>query len=306
MKYGFVLPCGDARTAADFAYDAEQAGWDGFFVYEPVWGIDAWVSLAAAAMRTERIRLGTDLTPLSRMRPWKLASETATLDNLSNGRVILVVGLGAIDTGFAEFGEVTDRKTRAELLDEGLDILNGLWRGQPFSYDGKHYQVKPTEFMPPPPPVQQPRIPIWTVGAWPRPKSMRRVLRCDGILPVVMSDDRQWGDVTPDVIREIRAFGGCLRRQALAGRVVFRRDVQLLHQGQRLLVDRGVILHHLLGKGANVRILRDRQRLLAGLDVERTRGVRDVRDLRIGRLGALRKRRRRRKCQRRGYENTSK
>ena len=111
MKYGFVLPVGDARTAADFAYDAEQAGWDGFFVWETVWGIDAWVSLTAAAMRTERIRLGTDLTPLSRMRPWKLASETATLDHLSNGRVILAVGLGAIDTGFAAFGEVTDRKT---------------------------------------------------------------------------------------------------------------------------------------------------------------------------------------------------
>jgi hypothetical protein len=206
MKYGFVLPCGDARTAADFAHDAEQAGWDGFFVWEPVWGIDAWVALTAAAMRTECIRLGTDLTPLSRMRPWKLASETATLDNLSNGRVILAVGLGAIDTGFAEFGEVTDRRTRAELLDEGLDILTGLWRGQPFSYDGKHYQIRPTEFMPPPPPVQQPRIPIWTVGAWPRPKSMRRVLRCDGILPCVMGDDREWGDVTPDVIREIRAF----------------------------------------------------------------------------------------------------
>jgi alkanesulfonate monooxygenase SsuD/methylene tetrahydromethanopterin reductase-like flavin-dependent oxidoreductase (luciferase family) len=206
MKYGFVLPAGDARTAADFAHDAEQAGWDGFFVYEAVWGIDAWVSLTAAAMRTERIRLGTDLTPLSRMRPWKLASETATLDNLSNGRVILAVGLGAIDTGFAEFGEVTDRKTRAELLDEGLDILTGLWRGQPFSYDGKHYQIRPTEFMPPPPPVQQPRIPIWTVGAWPRPKSMRRVLRCDGILPSVIEDGGQWRDTTPDDIRAIRAF----------------------------------------------------------------------------------------------------
>ena len=206
MKYGFVLPCGDARTAADFAYDAEQAGWDGFFVWEPVWGIDAWVALTAAAMRTERIRLGTDLTPLSRMRPWKLASETATLDNLSNGRVILAVGLGAVDTGFGEFGEVTDRKTRAELLDEGLDILNGLWRGQPFSYDGKHYQIKPTEFMLPPPPVQQPRIPIWTVGAWPRPKSMQRVLRCDGILPCVIGDDRQMRDVTPDDIRAIKAF----------------------------------------------------------------------------------------------------
>ena len=119
MKYGFVLPHGDARTAADFAQAAEQAGWDGFFVWEPVWGIDAWVSLTAAAMCTQRIRLGTLLTPLSRMRPWKLASETATLDQLSNGRVILAVGLGAIESGFESFGEVTDRKTRAELLDEG-------------------------------------------------------------------------------------------------------------------------------------------------------------------------------------------
>src|SRR3990170_7309078 len=105
MKYGFVLPFGDARQAADLAAAAEQAGWDGFFVWEPVWGIDAWVCLTAAAMRTERIKLGTMLTPPSRMRPWKLASEAATLDNLSNGRVILAVGLGAVDTGFAEFGE---------------------------------------------------------------------------------------------------------------------------------------------------------------------------------------------------------
>src|SRR6478672_1770447 len=103
MKYGFVLPSGDARTAAEFAEAAEQAGWDGFFVWEPVWGVDAWIALTAAAMRTERIRLGTMITPLSRMRPWKLASETATLDRLSNGRVILAVGLGAIDSGFVNF-----------------------------------------------------------------------------------------------------------------------------------------------------------------------------------------------------------
>ena len=171
MKYGFVFPGGDARTAAEFAQAAEEAGWDGFFVWEPVWGVDAWVSLAAAAMVTQRIRLGTMITPLSRMRPWKLASETATLDRLSNGRVILSVGLGALDSGFAAFGEVTDRVMRAELLDEGLELLTRLWAGMPVRFEGKHYQVDVNEenFLtpPPPPPVQQPRIPIWVVGAWP-------------------------------------------------------------------------------------------------------------------------------------------
>jgi hypothetical protein len=206
MKYGLVLPTGDARTTADYARDAEQAGWDGFFVWEPVWGIDAWVSLTAAAMQTERIWLGTMLTPLSRMRPWELASKAATLDHLSNGRVILSVGLGAIDTGFEEFGEVTDRKTRAELLDEGLDILTGLWRGQPFSYDGKHYKIKETKFYPPPPPVQQPRIPIWVVGAWPRMKSMRRVLRYDGLLPAVQDEKGQWQLPTAENLRAMKAF----------------------------------------------------------------------------------------------------
>lgn len=206
MKYGFVLPYGDARTAAELAYVAERAGWDGFFVWEPVWGIDAWVSLAAAAMRTERIRLGTLLTPLSRMRPWKLASETATLDHLSDGRVILAVGLGAVDTGFETFGEVADRKTRAELLDEGLEILTGLWHGQPFSYAGKHYQVKEATFYPPPPPVQQPRIPIWMTGAWPRMKSMRRVARYDGLLPDVLGDDGQRRPPTPEDIRAMKAW----------------------------------------------------------------------------------------------------
>jgi alkanesulfonate monooxygenase SsuD/methylene tetrahydromethanopterin reductase-like flavin-dependent oxidoreductase (luciferase family) len=201
MKYGFVLPYGDARTAAELAQAAEHAGWDGFFVWEPVWGIDAWVCLSAAAMLTEHIRLGTMLSPISRMRPWKLASETATLDHLSRGRVILSVGLGALDTGFEEFGEVTGRKTRAELLDEGLEILTGLWKGQPFSYHGKHYRVCPTSFMLPPPPVQQPRIPIWVVGAWNYPRSMKRVLRYDGLLPYIPGEE-----LTPAAIRDMKAY----------------------------------------------------------------------------------------------------
>ena len=100
MRFGYVLPGGSARFASEAASLAEDKGWDGFFVWEPVWGVDAWISLSAAAMVTQRIRLGTMISPLSRMRPWKIASETATLDQLSDGRVILSVGLGALETGF--------------------------------------------------------------------------------------------------------------------------------------------------------------------------------------------------------------
>ncbi len=220
MKYGFVLPYGDAHIAADFAYEAEQAGWDGFFVWETVWGYDAWMLLTAAAMRTQRIRLGTMITPISRMRPWELASKTVTLDHLSQGRVILSVGLGAIDTGFAEFGEVTDRKTRSELLDEGLDILTGLWHGQPFNYDGMHYHIKETKFYPPPPPIQQPRIPIWVVGAWPKNKSMQRVLRYDGLLPNVMDANGQHSQMTPDHVREMKAYIHANRRASTSFDIV--------------------------------------------------------------------------------------
>jgi len=206
VRTGVNLPFGDPRVASEVARDAEQAGWDGFFVFEPLWGFDAWVSLAAAAMATERIRLGTMLSPLSRMRPWKMASETMSLDHLSNGRAILSVGLGALDTGFEAFGEVTDRRERAELLDEALDIITGLWRGQPFAYEGKHYRVAPTSFMPPPPPVQEPRIPIWVVGAWPSERSMRRVLRYDGLLPNVLDESGKPRLLTPDDVSAMRAY----------------------------------------------------------------------------------------------------
>jgi hypothetical protein len=206
MNYGFVFPAFDALLAVNYAIEAENAGWDGFFVSEPVWGIDAWVTLAAIAMRTQRIRLGTMLSPISRMRPWKLASETVTLDILSAGRVILSVGLGALDTGFEAFGEVTDRKTRAELMDEGLDILEGLWHGQPFSYAGQHYKIHESSFFPPPPPLQKPRIPVWVVGAWNYPKSMNRVLKWDGLIPMKIVPGEQFVSISPQDIREMKAY----------------------------------------------------------------------------------------------------
>lgn len=212
MKYGFVSPLGEVKDILNLAVEAEVAGWDGFFMAEPVWGVDPWVTLGAAAVLTQRIRLGTMLTPVSIRKPWKLAAESATLDQLSGGRVILSVGLGAPDTGFACFGEAVDRKLRAELLDEGLDILMGLWQGQPFNYQGRHYQVKETSFYPAPPPVQKPRIPVWAVGAWPSEKSMARVLRCDGLLPAKLSDrpdpasGSRAGQATPDDIRAMKTY----------------------------------------------------------------------------------------------------
>ncbi|MBO0889508.1 MAG: LLM class flavin-dependent oxidoreductase [Acidothermales bacterium] len=201
MRYGFVLPYMDVHAVPRLAAAAEKAGWDAFFVWECLYGIDAWVSLGAAAMTTSRIRLGTMLTPPSRMRPWKLASETLTLDVLSEGRVQLAVGLGAPDTGVAEFGEVTDRRTRAELMDESLDIMTRLWTGKPFSYDGKHYHLRPNPFpLVPPRPVQQPRIPIWVVGLWDSRGSMARVAGYDGIVPVVREDGPR---ASPAVVTEI-------------------------------------------------------------------------------------------------------
>lgn len=212
MKHGFVFPIGQARTAAEFAREAELAGWDGFFVWEPVWGEDAWVMLAACAMVTDKIRLGTLLTPVSRRRPWKLAMETATVDRLSNGRLILSVGLGAVheNSGWEEFGEVTDKKLRAERMDEGLDIITGLWKGQPFTYAGKHYQVKAyTDNYPGPPaplpPAQKPRIPIWVVGAVNRERSLRRILKYDGFVPTLVvganTTPQEGSSYTPEQLR---------------------------------------------------------------------------------------------------------
>jgi alkanesulfonate monooxygenase SsuD/methylene tetrahydromethanopterin reductase-like flavin-dependent oxidoreductase (luciferase family) len=182
MQAGIVISTGTAREFADLAVAAEVAGWDAIFTWEAVWGPDAWVTLTAAAMVTERIRLGTMLTPLPRIRPWELAGKIATLDALSGGRVQLAVGLGALHEGWLAFERDEGRRVRAEKLDEGLAVYDGLMRGQPFSFTGTHYQVTPTDFMPPPPPVQRPRVPVWVVGAYPSVKSLGRAARWDGLL----------------------------------------------------------------------------------------------------------------------------
>jgi hypothetical protein len=200
MRYGFVLPGGTAREELEQAVLAERAGWDGVFVWEASYGVDAWTLLGAIGQATTRLRLGTMLTPLPWRRPWKVASQALTLDQLTGGRAILAVGLGAVDTALGSTGEQTDRRIRAELLDEGIDLVAGLWEGR-MRFAGRHYQVDLEalrDLHEIAGPVRRPRIPIWVVGAWPRPKSMRRVLRCDGLLPVRMGD----GQATrPDDVR---------------------------------------------------------------------------------------------------------
>ena len=199
MRFGFVVPWADAQEVGDLAEAAERSGWDGLFVWEPVWGVDAWVALGLAAVRTTKIRLGTLLTPPSRRRPWELAGQVATVDRISAGRVTLSVGLGAIESGFEAFGEECDRRRRAELMDECLDIVCGLWSGQPFSYDGKHYRVRPTDFPAIGEVVQQPRVPIWCVGALGRPRSMERARRWDGVIPQVLENGEGRQPTLPEV-----------------------------------------------------------------------------------------------------------
>ena len=182
-RCGVVLPAGTAAEQVELAVQAEAAGWDGVFVWEAAYGPDAWTMLAAMAARTSRVRLGTMLTPLPWRRPWKVASQVAALDQISGGRAVLAVGVGATDTDLPDTGEVTDLRGRADLLDEGIDLIRTLWDGGR-SYHGAHYRFQTGRFDlgAAARPVQD-RIPIWVVGVWPRPKSMRRVLRCDGLIP---------------------------------------------------------------------------------------------------------------------------
>lgn len=216
MRYGLTLPNGgiaaDARTLGELALIAEEAGWDGVFLedyivwqgHEDVPTYDPWIALAVMAERTRRIRLGTTVTPLSRRRPWKVAREAVTLDHLSGGRFILGVGAGDVnDQGFGRVGEETDLKRRAGMLDEALDILVGLWSGQPFSYHGAHYQIEEMTLLPTP--VQTPRIPIWIGGNWPHRGVIRRAARWDGFVGgKAHAEDVDWR-LTPDEVRALIA-----------------------------------------------------------------------------------------------------
>ena len=211
MQSGLIVQMtgvlGYPQPLVRLARDAEAAGWDGFFIWDVFRGdaqvptpvVDSWITLAAIATATERIRIGPMVTPLPRRRPWKLARESASLDHLSGGRLILGVGIGDQPSEFSRFGEEADARVRGRMLDEGLEVLTGLWSGEPFSFSGEYYQIEHALLLPRP--LQQPRIPIWVGGTWPRKPSFRRAARWDGVFP-----GSQRGNLTLEELHDMRAF----------------------------------------------------------------------------------------------------
>jgi alkanesulfonate monooxygenase SsuD/methylene tetrahydromethanopterin reductase-like flavin-dependent oxidoreductase (luciferase family) len=178
----------DARLIADLAARTEAAGWDGWFLWdhvvhlagdEPV--VDPWMALTVAATATSRIRLGTLVTPVPRRRPWNLARQAATLDQISGGRAVLGVGIGSVRTAeFRDFGEETDLRRRASMLDEGLELMADLWRGETVHHQGEHFRVDGVRFRPVP--VQDP-LPVWVGAVWPHRRPLRRAARWQGVFP---------------------------------------------------------------------------------------------------------------------------
>jgi alkanesulfonate monooxygenase SsuD/methylene tetrahydromethanopterin reductase-like flavin-dependent oxidoreductase (luciferase family) len=198
MRFSINIPnfgdFADAEVVAKLASATEDAGWDALFVWDHVvhdkqarqsFG-DPWMLLTAAALATTRIKLGPMVTPVPRRRPQQLARQVSTLDNLSGGRVIFGAGLGGpIEDEYGSFGEPTDPRLLAEQLDEGLDLLDRYWSGEPVTHEGRHYQARDVTLLPRP--VQRPRVPVWIGGFWPHRRPMRRAARWDGPIPLFES-----------------------------------------------------------------------------------------------------------------------
>ncbi|MFL5738248.1 MAG: LLM class flavin-dependent oxidoreductase [Actinomycetota bacterium] len=215
MRFGLSVQnfgtYGDPALLADLARDAEAAGWDGFFVWDHLLRGDApvadpWISLAAIAVATERVRIGPMVTPLPRRRPWQVARQAVTLDHLSDGRVTLGVGLGSSpQMEFAPFGEATQNAERAAVADEALEIITCLWTGDPVDARGR-FMLRGARSLPLP--VQRPRIPIWVAGNWPNRGPLRRAARYDGVFPQRIATDPDDWMLSPDDVRAVLAVVG--------------------------------------------------------------------------------------------------
>lgn len=216
MRLGVYLPLfedfADPRRAADLAATAEEAGWDGLFVWDHLLASamavgEAWTTLAAIAVATSRISIGALVTPLARRRPWTLARQISAVDRLSGGRLVAGVGLG--DDGwkeFSSFGEVLEPRARGLVLDESLEILQGLLSGKPVQYQGARYTVDSAPFLPLP---AQDRVPIWAACAWPNRKPLARAARLQGCFPIFPGSGQR---PAPPDIADLTAVRGELRR----------------------------------------------------------------------------------------------
>lgn len=212
MRFALHVPnFAEPHELIDLGVAAEQAGWDGVLLWDHLYGgpnfpvpvADPWVVLGALAGRTERIRLGTAITPLARRRPQKVAREAVTVDRLSNGRMLLGVGLGNPPADeYAAFGEPSDARAIARRLDEALEVVAGLWTGAPFDHDGDHFTVRRARFLPAP--VQQPRIPVWAACLTPHRTPLTRAARWDGVVLANHTDDGGVDPVSGEHLRSAR------------------------------------------------------------------------------------------------------
>ena len=214
LSYGIFLPpfaeYAEPRRVVALAEAAEQAGWDGVFLWDHVLEgsgmavADSFVVAAAIAQATDHVRLGMLVTPLARRRPWVFARQTASLDQLSTGRLIVGVGLGHDSRGeLSSFsGEVVDAVQRAVALDESLEVLVRLWSGTPVDFDGEQISVHSAAFLPRP--VQQP-LPIWVACRAPNRRPLNRATRYQGCFPIFDAGGSQLpGLAEPEQVEDIR------------------------------------------------------------------------------------------------------
>jgi alkanesulfonate monooxygenase SsuD/methylene tetrahydromethanopterin reductase-like flavin-dependent oxidoreductase (luciferase family) len=218
VRSGLFLPLFDALAdpgvVARLCAEAEETGWHGVFVWdnlryvEPVVEVaDPWITLTAIGTATERMRLGPMVTPLARRRPAKVARETATLDQLSSGRLTLGVGLGSdqFASEWSMTGEELDDRRRASMLDESLEILAAAWSGEPVHHQGDHYTVDGIRFLPRP--VQRPGVPVWVAGYYGKPRPLRRAARYQGFFPLGVDRPEQLAEIVADLAARRRHAG---------------------------------------------------------------------------------------------------
>ncbi len=200
----FVAPfdgLADPRVIGDLAARAEDAGWDGFFIWDHLqYGervaevADVWTCCAVVAMRTERLLFGPMVTPLARRRPQVLARQAASLAVLSDGRFVLGLGLGDDWVGeFSAFGDEPDPRVRGRMLDEGVEVLTALLAGDTVDHDGAHYAAQDVRFRP------APDVPVWMAGRFGNMAPLRRAARSDGFFVIGLDRPGDLDEVIADL-----------------------------------------------------------------------------------------------------------